>query len=132
MGFFDLRGALAALAAARFFGLAAGAAAFGGSSARRKRPARGAGVDQPHGLVERNGLRRLLVRQVGVDAVVADVRPIAAVLGDDHAALLGMVAKLLARVGAEAAALAGVELLLLDQRDGAIEADRQDVFAGVD
>ena len=91
----------------------------------RAAAALGAGVDQRRRLVERDGLRRLVVRQVGVDAVVADVGAVAAVLGDDHAALLRMLAELLAGVGAEAAALAGIELLLLDQRHRAIEPDRR-------
>ena len=110
--------------------LAAGCLAGRALAARgRAAAALGAGVDQRGRLVERDRLRRLVVRQVGVDAVVADVGAVAAVLGDDRAALLRMLAELPAGIGAEAAALAGIGLLLLDQRDRAVEPDGEDVVA---
>src|SRR4029078_5018971 len=68
----------------------------------------------------------------GVDAIVTHVGAVAAVLGDDHAALVRMLADLSARIVTKAAALSGVCLLLLDQRDGAVQSDGQDVLVGAD
>ena len=70
--------------------------------------ARGARVEQADGLLERDGLRRHVGRQRGVDAVMADIGAVAAVLDHDRAALVGMIAERAAGIGAEAAALAGL------------------------
>jgi hypothetical protein len=52
-----------------------------------------------------------------------DISAIASVLDDDRPALVGMVAERAAGIGAESSALAGIGLLLRDQRDRAVEAD---------
>src|ERR1044072_8052911 len=98
-----LRALLAPLAAARFFDLDAGglpvAAGLRGGEGRggrpfprpaRAPPSRRTRIDQGRCLVKRDGLRRLVVRQVGVDAIVTHVGAVAAILGDDHAALVRM------------------------------------------
>ena len=61
------------------------------ASSRRRASARAS--SRPTASSSVIGLRRLVARQVGVDAVVADVGPVAAVLDDDRAALLRMVAE---------------------------------------
>ena len=70
--------------------------------------------------------------QRGVDAVMADIGAVAALLDHHRATLVGMVAERAAGIGAEAAAFAGIELLLGDQRDRAIEPDVEHVVAGLE
>ena len=65
----------------------------------------------------------------GVDAVVADVGPVAAVLDHDRAAFVRVLSQRLAGIGAEAASLLRIGLLLGDQGDGAVEADGEHVVA---
>ena len=61
---------------------------------------------------------------------MADIGAVAAVLHDDRPAFVGMVAERASGIGAEAAALARIQLLLGDQRDRAVETDIEDVVAG--
>ena len=63
----------------------------------------GARGDQAERLLERDRLRRLVARQRRVDAVMGDVRPVAAFLHQDRAALVGVVAERAAGIAAEAA-----------------------------
>src|SRR6202011_3913326 len=56
---------------------------------------------------------------------------VAALLDQNRPAALRMVAERAARVGAETAALAGIGPLLGDQRDRAVEADREHVLARI-
>ncbi len=62
----------------------------------RRRPG-SARIDQAERLFERDGFRRHVGRQRGVDAVVADIGAVAAVLDHDRAALVGMIAERPAR-----------------------------------
>src|SRR5271169_3670637 len=87
----------------------------------------GAGVDQSNGLFERNCLRRLVRRQRRIDAVMADIRPIAALLRHDRTATCRMVTERTARISAEALART-LGLLLGDQRHCVIEADGENVL----
>ena len=66
-------------------------------------PAGGARVEQRQRLFQRDRLRRHVGGQRGVDAVVADIGTIAAVLHHHRAALVGMLAERAAGIGAEAA-----------------------------
>src|SRR5262249_15383713 len=91
--------------------------------------ARGARVDQPHRLLQRDGVGRHVGRQRGVDAIVADIWTIATVLDHDRPALVGMIAERAAGVGAEAPLAWALGLLLLDQGHRAVEPDREHVVA---
>src|SRR6185503_1990790 len=103
-----------------------------GGAARLRAQLFGACIEQHDRLGQRDGVGRLVAGDGGVDAVVADIRAVAAVLDHHRAALVGMFAERLPRVGAETAALAGIGFLLGDQGDRAIEAYGQDVFAGIE
>src|SRR5262249_44719234 len=92
-------------------------------------PAAGARVAQPHRLLQRDGVGRHVGRQRGVDAIVADIGAIAAVLDHDRPALVGMIAERAAGVGAEAPLAWPLGLLLLDQGHRAVEPDREHVVA---
>src|SRR6202011_1128397 len=89
----------------------------------------GARVEQPHGFVERDRLRRLVARQGRVDTVVADVGAVAAVLRRHRAALYRMLAERPAGVGTEAAPALALELLVRNQRHRAVEPDGEHVVA---
>src|SRR5580658_831039 len=91
----------------------------------------GSGIDESGRLCKRDALRGFVGRQCRVDAVVADVRPVAAVLGRDRAAPGRMVAERAPGVGAETAAGA-LGNLFRDQRHGAVEADVKDIVAGLE
>src|SRR5262245_29240976 len=112
---------------------AAVAACLAGSSFGRRfllaAAARRARVDQADRLFERDGVGRHVGRQRGVDAVVAHIRAIAAALDHDRSALVGVVAERAAGIGAEAALARALGLLLLDQRDRAVEPDGEHVVA---
>ena len=81
------------------------AAALRRRACRRRVPARASSSATASSSVIVSGV--LSLRQRGVDAVVADIGSVAAVLGDDRAALVGMLAERPAGIGAEAAALPG-------------------------
>src|SRR3974390_1916501 len=70
--------------------------------------------EHPDRLFQRHSVRRHVGRQSGVDARVADVRTIAAVLDRDRSTLVGMLAELLAWIGAEATAAAGIGFFLCE------------------
>src|SRR6266566_2734682 len=89
----------------------------------------GLGVDQGHRVLELHRLRRLVGRQRGVDAVVADIGSVAAVLGDDCTALDRMLAQRSPGVRAEPAAPSALELLFRNQGHGAVEADVEDIVS---
>src|ERR1700760_4092350 len=63
---------------------------------------------------------------------MADIWAIAALLDHHWAAFVRMIAERPAGIGAEAAAFAGIGLLLCDQCHRAVESDGEDIFAGVD
>ena len=111
-------------------GLAAGLLASGCPPFRRPAGVCGAGIKQHNGLVERDGVGRLVGRQSGVHAVVAGVRAVATVLDHDRPAFIGMIAQYLAGIGAEAATAARIGLLLRDQGHGAVETDAENIVAG--
>src|ERR1700758_4779733 len=92
---------------------------------RRWRGAFRARIDQRHRLLKRHRVRRLVGRQRRVDAVVADIGAIAAVLRNDRAALDRMVAERPAWIGAKAASARALGTLLGDERHRAIETDRE-------
>src|SRR4029079_1256401 len=102
------------LATLRRFGRFAGFLPAGGAT-RLLAERFGAGIEQHHRFGEGDRLRRLVAGDGGVDAVVADVRPVAAVLDHDLTALVGMFAQYFARVGTKAPALFWVGFLLRDQ-----------------
>ena len=91
--------ALPAAGFARFGGPLAGAAPARSSVAHLLRPARRASI----ALLERDRLRRQVARQCGVDAIMADIGPVAAALDHDRSALARMLAERAAGIGAEAA-----------------------------
>ena len=99
---------------------------------RRRRVALRPGVDQRDGLLERDGLGRLVGRQRRIDAVVADIGTVAALLGHDRAALGRVIAERAARIGAEAALARTLGDLFGDQRHRAIEADGEDLLRGIE
>src|SRR5262249_7491921 len=92
----------------------------------------GTRLDQAHGLLERDLVRVLVIRDGGVDAVVGHVGPVAPLLDQDRRATLRMVTERAARIGAEAAALAGIGAFLGNQRDRAVEPDGEHVLARVE
>src|SRR5262249_52361144 len=102
-------------------------------AARRRLGTRllGTRLDQADRLIERDLVRVLVVRDGGVVAVVGPVRPVASLLDQDRPATLRVVAERAARIGAEAAPLAGIGALLGDQRDRAVEADGEHVLARI-
>src|ERR1017187_7757664 len=119
-----------AAAAAGFFGLAGGGLAAGGAASLRGISHQGGtGIEQDDGFVERHGFRRLVARERGVDAIVTDIGPVAAVLNDDRTALVGMLAQRFAGIGAKAAALFRVCDLVCDQVHPAVEADGENIIA---
>src|SRR5271170_2843707 len=87
--------------------------------------------DERQSLVQRDRLRRLVAGQGGVDTVMGDVGPVAAVLHQHGAALVRMVAERAAGVAAEAAARALGDFLR-DQRHRAVEADVEHIVARLD
>src|SRR5947207_636049 len=89
----------------------------------------GALVDQRNGFGERNGIRRLVARDRGVDAAGRDVRAVPAVL-DSDATEARMLAERLAGIGAEAAAARALGDLFSNQRHRAVEADVEHLIAG--
>src|SRR3974390_2791002 len=114
----------------RFTGnpLAAGDAAALWSVAHLSR----ARFEHPDRLFQRHSVGGPVGRPRGVDARVADVWTIAAVLDRDRSAFVGMLAELLAWIGAEATAAAGISFFLCDQANRAIETDGQHVLAGIE
>ena len=99
---------------------------------RRRSVALRPGVDQGDGLIQRDGVRRLVGWQRRVDAVVADIRAIAAFLGHDGAALGRVVTDGTARIGAEAALARPLGDFLGDQRHRPVEADGKGFLGGVE
>ena len=99
---------------------------------RRRRIAFRAGIDQGGGFFKGNGLGRLVGRQRGIDAFMADIGAIAALLRYDWAALGRMVAEQAAGIAAKAASARPFGPLLRDERHRAVEADREDLFRRIE
>src|SRR3981189_1359109 len=99
-----------------------------GLAARARRPAGlgGAGVQELDRLRQRDLIGRDVARQRRVDAGMAHIGAIAAVLGHDRATLR-VVADRASGGGAEAPPARAFGDLLGDQRDGAVEADGEDL-----
>ena len=89
----------------------------------------GPGVEQRGRFGERDGLGRLVLRQRGINTVVADIRSVAAVLCDDRAALVRMVAQRTPGVATEAAKTRWFSPLFGEQGHRTIEADVKDIVA---
>src|SRR5262249_10325755 len=104
----DRLGGLGFLRGCRGGGGRLGAARSGAAGARRVARLRaalaGTGVEQLDRLLERHLVGLDVGGKGGVDAGMAHIGTVAALLHHDRSALLGMVAELAARVGAEAAA----------------------------
>ena len=89
-------------------------------------------IDQRHRLVECHRFGGLIGWQRRVDAVMADIGPIASVLGNDRPALDREIAKRAARIGAEAASARTAGAFLGDKRHRPIETDREHVIVAAE
>src|SRR6185437_2997784 len=87
-------------------------------------------VDQRDGFRQRDRVLFLVARDRRVDAARGDIGAVTAAL-DGDCAERGMIAELLAGIGAEAAAARTLGNLFRDQRHGAIEADIEHFVTGL-
>jgi hypothetical protein len=84
------------------------------------------GVDERHRFIKRDRVRRLVRRQRCVDAFVADIGAVAAILRHNRAALDRMIAERPAGIGAKASSARTLGAFLGDERHSAIKADGKD------
>src|ERR1700722_20286331 len=115
-----------------FAGFRLGRGAGRAAAARRRLAARRPRIDERDRLVQRDGLGRLVGRQRGIDAVVADIGAVAAGLGHDRAALVRVLAARAAGIGAETAFARTLGDLVGDQRHRPVLSDREHVVAGLE
>src|SRR5258708_2979462 len=87
-------------------------------------------VNQPDRFRKRDGVRRLVAGDRGVDASRGDIGAVASVL-DRDAAKGRMIAQRLARIGAEAAAARALCNFFGNQRDGPVQSDTEHLVTGL-
>src|SRR5262245_21073658 len=94
--------------------------------------ARRAGIKQGKRLFEGHRLRRHVGGQCGVDAVVAHVGSVAAVLHHHRATLIRVLSERATGIGAETALARSLGLPLREQRHRTVEPDIENIIAGLE